>query len=118
MNWYLAVLKKYAEFNGRARRQEFWMFFLFNLIFGFVAGIVDSILGTYLVVYTIYTLAVLIPFIAVGVRRLHDTGKSGWLYLIVLIPVIGAIALLVLFVIDSTPGENEYGKNPKELIAE
>lgn len=118
MNWYLAVLKKYAEFNGRARRQEYWMFFLYNIIFGLAAGIVDAILGTYLVVYTIYSLAVLIPLIAVSVRRLHDTGKSGWLLLIVLIPLIGAIALFVLFLLDSTPEENEYGKNPKEVIAE
>ena len=118
MNWYLAVLKKYAEFNGRARRQEYWMFLLFNIIFGFAAGIVDSILGTYLAVYSIYSLAMIIPGIAVSVRRLHDIGKSGWMLLIVLIPLIGAIWLLVLMATDSTPGENEYGKNPKELIAE
>ena len=117
MNWYLAVLKKYAEFNGRARRQEYWMFFLFNIIFGIAASILDFIFGTISVFNTIYSLAVLIPGIAVSVRRLHDTGKSGWMLLLALIPIIGWIWLLVLMVSDSTPGENEYGKNPKELIA-
>lgn len=118
MNWYLAVLKKYAEFNGRARRQEYWMFVLFNMIFAIAASVVDMIIGTYPAINTIYSLAVLIPGLAVSVRRLHDTGKSGWMLLIGLIPIIGWIWVFVLLVTDSKPGENEYGKNPKELIAE
>jgi uncharacterized membrane protein YhaH (DUF805 family) len=120
MNWYLKVLKQYADFSGRARRKEYWMFTLFNIIFIIVAMTLDNILGLtvgelpYGVFYVLYALAVLIPGIAVTVRRLHDVGKSGWMFLIVLIPLIGAIWLLVLMVTDSNPGENQYGQNPKE----
>ena len=123
MNWYLQVLKKYAEFSGRARRKEYWMFSLFNVIFMIVAMILDNILGTtagelpYGVFYFLYALAVFIPGLAVTVRRLHDIGKSGWMILIALIPIIGAIWLLVLMVTDSNPGENQYGQNPKEVTA-
>jgi len=120
MNWYLAVLKNYAGFSGRARRKEYWMFALFNMIFLIVAIILDNVLGTAIedvgfgLFYFLYALAVLIPGLAVSVRRLHDVGKSGWMILISLIPIIGAIWLLVLMVIDSNPGENQYGPNPKE----
>jgi len=122
MNWYLTVLKKYAVFSGRARRKEYWMFALFNMIFAIVAMILDNILGIavegvgYGPIYRLYALAVLIPGLAVSVRRLHDVGKSGWMLLIALIPIIGAIWLLVLMVTDSKPGENKYGPNPKENI--
>ena len=121
MNWYLKVLKQYADFSGRARRKEYWMFALFNLIFAIVAMILDNILGIaidgvgYGPLYGLYILAVLIPGLAVAVRRLHDVGKSGWMILIALIPLIGAIWLLVLMVTDSNPGENQYGQNPKEV---
>lgn len=120
MNWYLKVLKNYAVFSGRARRKEYWMFTLFNIIFLIVALILDNILGTaiedvgYGLFYFLYALAVLIPYLAVSVRRLHDVGKSGWMILISLIPIIGGIWLLVLMVTDSNPGENQYGPNPKE----
>jgi uncharacterized membrane protein YhaH (DUF805 family) len=123
MNWYLKVLKQYADFSGRARRKEYWVFVLFNMIFGIVAIILDNILGLtagelpYGVFYFLYVLAVLIPGLAVFVRRLHDVGKSGWMILIALIPIIGAIWLLVLMVTDSNPGENQYGVNPKEVTA-
>lgn len=120
MKWYLEVLKKYAQFEGRSRRTEYWMFVLFNLIFVGVATLLDNVLNLtvgelpYGVFYFIYILAVLIPGISVAVRRLHDVGKSGWMYFIVLIPFIGSIWLLVLFVSDSEAGENQYGPNPKE----
>ena len=124
MNWYLKVLKNYAVFSGRARRKEYWMFALFQLIFALAAMAVDNIIGTtfkigdqgipYGYVYMIYTLALFIPALAVAVRRLHDVGKSGWFLLICLIPIIGGIWLLVLLVTDSKPGDNEYGPNPKE----
>jgi uncharacterized membrane protein YhaH (DUF805 family) len=120
MNWYLTVLKKYAVFSGRARRKEFWMFFLFDMIFTIVAAILDNILGTaiedvgYGLIYILYSLAVLLPYLAVSVRRLHDVGKSGWFLLIALIPIVGAIWLLVLMCTDGTPGKNEYGANPKK----
>lgn len=122
MNWYLAVLKNYAGFSGRARRKEYWMFALFNIIFVAVAVILDNLVGTaidgigYGLFYFLYLLAVLIPSLAVAVRRLHDVGKSGWMILIGLIPIIGAIWLLVLYVSDSQPGENQYGPNPKEIV--
>ena len=121
MNWYLQVLKQYADFSGRARRKEYWMFVLFNMIFAIVAMILDNILGIaidgvgYGPLYGLYALAVLIPGLAVSVRRLHDVGKSGWMILIALIPLIGSIWLLVLMVTDSNPGENQYGQNPKEV---
>ena len=102
MSWYLAVLKKYATFSGRARRKEYWMFVLFNIIFSIVATILDGVIGTrdpdtgYGIINGLYSLAVLLPSLAVVVRRLHDIGKSGWWLLIALIPIIGTIWLLVL----------------------
>jgi uncharacterized membrane protein YhaH (DUF805 family) len=121
MNWYLKVLKQYADFNSRARRKEYWMFFLFNIIFGGIAMILDNVLGIaiegvgYGPLYGVYALVLFIPGLAVVVRRLHDIGKSGWMLLITLIPLIGAIWLLVLLLTDSNPEENLYGANPKEV---
>ena len=114
MKWYLKALSQYADFNGRARRSEYWMFTVFNMIFAFVALFVDSMIGTARVLYSIYVIAMFIPGLAVSVRRLHDVGKSGWMSLIALIPLIGPLWLLVLFFTDSNPGENKYGPNPKE----
>jgi len=118
MNWYIQVLKKYAVFSGRARRKEYWMFVLFNIIFTIVASILDTVLfGTAIQgpgpLYGLYGLAVLVPSLAVSVRRLHDVGKSGWFLLIALIPIVGGIWLLVLQCRDSAPGDNQYGANPK-----
>ena len=115
MNWYLGCWKKYAEFSGRARRKEFWMFVLFNFLATFVAGFLDGLLGTGGALYGLYSLAVLIPSLAVAARRLHDTDRSGWWQLIALIPLIGAIILLVFFCLDSKPGENRFGANPKGM---
>ena len=117
MKWYLEVLKKYAVFNGRARRTEYWMFALFNLIIAFVLGIVEVIFGSPGVIGTLYTLAVIIPSIAVSVRRLHDTERSGAWLLIAFVPLIGTIVLLVFMVQDSKPDQNQYGANPKEATA-
>lgn len=113
MNWYLGVLKKYAVFDGRARRTEYWMFVLFNIIISFVLGFVEGLVGGPGVIGMIYGLAVLIPGIAVSVRRLHDTSRSGWWLLISLVPLVGAIVLLVFMASDSTPGDNQFGSNPK-----
>lgn len=96
------------------------MFVLFNLIFALAAVLLDNLLGLanpmigYGPLYGIYMLAMLVPGLAVGVRRLHDLGKSGWMILVALIPLVGAIWLIILFVTDSQPGENEYGPNPKD----
>jgi uncharacterized membrane protein YhaH (DUF805 family) len=129
MNYYLNVLKSYAIFSGRARRSEYWYFVLFNIIFAFVAIMLDKALGTsftiqtaavpinlfYGYVYIIYNLFILLPAIAVLVRRLHDVGKSGWFVLITLIPIVGSIWILVLLCTDSVPGKNQYGLNPKGI---
>lgn len=114
MEWYLKALRQYADFEGRARRKEYWMFTLFNLIFAILAVVVDGLIGTGAIIYLFYVIATLIPNLSVSVRRLHDVGKSGWMYLVALIPLVGFIWLLVLFVTDSQPGDNEYGPNPKE----
>ncbi len=123
MDWYLGVLKQYAVFKGRARRKEYWFFILFNLIASllltlvdFMTGSLDAELGMGLL-SGLYSLAVLIPSLAVTVRRLHDTGRTGWWLLIGLIPLIGAIVLLVFMLLDSQPGDNEYGANPKGVAA-
>ena len=121
MNWYVEVLKKYAVFEGRAGRQEFWMFVLFNLIISLALGIADAILGTRIgtgssstgVLGGLYSLAVLIPSLAVTVRRLHDTGRSGWWWFIGLVPFVGWIVLLVFMVLDGDAGANTYGPDPK-----
>jgi len=108
-NYYLHVLKNYVNFEGRARRSEYWYFVLFNAIFSVVFELVDNALGfseTGLL-GSIYSLAVLLPSIAVAIRRAHDVGKSGWF---MLIPFYN----LYLAVQDSQPGTNEYGANPKE----
>lgn len=107
MNYYFKVLQNYATFSGRARRSEYWYFFLFNVIFAFVFGFVCGLLQVPELA-NIYTLAVLIPGIAVGVRRMHDVGKSGW-YL--LIPIYN----LILACTEGVQGENEYGPDPKQM---
>ena len=105
------VLSKYADFSGRARRSEYWYWALAYAIAYVIALILDGILGINLLVYLV-VLAAIVPSIAVGVRRLHDTDRSGWFILIGLIPIIGAIVLIVFYVQDSGP-DNQYGPNPK-----
>ena len=113
MSWYVQVLKKYVVFSGRARRKEIWYFVLFDFVFAFVLGLIDVLVGTGGVLYSLYCLAVLLPSIAVSVRRLHDTGRSGWWLFIGLIPLIGAIILLIFMVSDSEAETNRYGPSPK-----
>ena len=127
MNWYLAVLKKYAEFDGRARRKEYWMFSL-------ISGIITMIPYSYLISVIIddpeggfsgsaatamsfmgfYSLAVFVPTLAVTVRRLHDTNRSGWAILWGLVPLVGSFMVLYFLVSNSHPGPNQYGENPKD----
>ena len=119
MEWYLMALKKYSEFSGRSRRKEYWMYALINMVIVFVIEIagfalIKSVVGTILLgLLGLYCLATLIPSLAVGIRRLHDTGKSGWWLLISLVPFVGFIVLLIFLVQDSAPGANLYGPNPK-----
>ncbi len=114
MNWYVEALKKYTVFTGRSQRSEYWFFTLFNIIISVVIGLVEGFVGSPSILGLLYTFAVLLPGLAVSVRRLHDTNHSGWWLLIALIPLVGAVILLIFMVTDSTPGENQYGVNPKE----
>lgn len=115
MNWYLGVLKKYAVFSGRARRKEYWYFVLFNIIISIAVSIIGSILGTTLL-DKLYALAILLPGLAVSVRRLHDIDRSGWWLLLIFIPIAGPIILLVFAVTNGTQGANQYGPDPKEQV--
>ena len=110
MNWYLEVLKKYAVFTGRARRQEYWMFVLINIIIAIALGFIGGFLGIHNVLGTIYQLAVLVPSIAVGVRRMHDTDHSGWW---LLLPIVN----LIFAVTAGQQGENRFGSDPKAEVA-
>ncbi|WP_404812559.1 DUF805 domain-containing protein [Capnocytophaga canimorsus] len=105
MNWYLKVLKQYADFKGRARRKEYWMFTLFNSIVFFALGFIGGLIETTVLV-SIYYLAIIVPSIAVGVRRMHDVGKSGWF---ILVPIYN----LVLCLTEGERGPNQYGPDPK-----
>ncbi len=120
MNWYLEALKKYAVFSGRSRRKEYWYFVLFNLIISFVLGLIDRFLGLTTeyglgILGGLYSLAVLIPGLAVAVRRLHDTNRSGWWLLINLVPFVGPIIAIIFLVQDSDTGSNRYGPWPKAV---
>lgn len=121
MKWFIKVLKQYADFKGRARRKEYWMFVLFYSIFLIITSILDITLGIDFggtgtgPITLLFYLVILIPGLAVTVRRLHDVGKSGWMILINFIPIIGGIWLLVLLLTNSNQGENKYGANPKEI---
>lgn len=119
MEWYLKVLKNYVGFSGRARRKEYWMFTLFNIIAAVIAMVLDNVLGLtfegigYGPIYALYGLAVFLPGLAVSIRRLHDTDRSGWWLLLAFIPLIGAIILIVWMATDGTAGDNRFGSNPK-----
>ena len=111
-------MSQYADFDGRARRKEYWMFVLFNLLIALGVGLVGNLIGADELLSGLYSLVVLIPSLAVAVRRLHDSGKSGWWLLLLLLPIIGFIILIVFLVKDSQPGSNQYGANPKEMPSE
>ena len=124
MEWFLKVLRQYADFKGRARRKEYWMFSLFAGLFGLVfyvfliAGILlnsSSLMAVGVGLYAIYGLGIMLPALAVSVRRLHDVGKSGWMLLVSIIPFVGSIWLLVLVCTDSQYGDNQWGPNPKDI---
>lgn len=118
MNYYKVALSKYAVFSGRSRRSEYWYFVLCNVIISFALSLVDGMLGfggeeSAGIFGGLYALAMIIPSIAVGVRRLHDIGKSGWWMFILLVPILGVLVLFFLMIRDSQPGDNQYGPNPK-----
>lgn len=120
MNWFLDAFKyKYLDFTGRARRTEYWMFMLFHFLIIFVLAFLYAILedvgmsqiGMFLLV--VYVLMSLLPALALTIRRLHDTGRSGWYYLLSFIPYIGGIIIFIFTVMDSETGQNKWGPNPK-----
>ena len=127
MHWMLMPLRRYADFAGRSRRKEYWMFFLFNMLVAlfvwgllavtFFAGLSETemtvIMTPVFLIYGLLVLALIIPGIAVTVRRLHDIDRSGWSILLGLIPVVGAILLIVFYCTEGTPGPNSYGDDPK-----
>lgn len=121
MKWYIGAFKKYVDFRGRARRKEYWFFVLFNIIVSIILFAIDvAMAGGQAsqhagvgILSLIYGLAAFLPGLAVSVRRLHDTNRTGIWILIALVPLIGPLVLLVFFLIDSDPNENEYGANPK-----
>lgn len=123
MDWYLKVLKNYVGFGGRARRKEYWMFTLISLIVAVIAAVLDNVLGLaneqlhYGVIYGLYALAVFLPSLAVSIRRLHDTDRSGWWLLIGFVPFIGAVVLLVFMVLEGNRGDNRFGPDPKAGVA-
>ena len=131
---YKSMFKKYAQFNGRSRRSEYWLASVMNMIivmaFYFImfipmmiditnngepSGLTAGIMGIFGLLMFAYAMAILVPSLAMSVRRLHDTGRSGWFLLLNLIPYIGGIIIFVFSVLDSQPGANQYGPNPKGL---
>ena len=125
MHWYIEVLKKYAVFEGRARRKEYWMFFLFSALISIILAVIDEFMGWQFemggdiigFLGTLYYLAVVVPYLAVIFRRLHDTERSGWWILIAFIPIVGVLVLLVFLILQGTEGENRYGPDPKAETA-
>lgn len=123
MKWYLQVLKNYFDLDGRARRKEYWYFFLCHLTICVVLSVIDYGIDSNFtsinmgLLSVIYIVATVIPATSVVVRRLHDTGRSGWWYFLAVIPYVGLIALLIFLALDGQPGDNQYGPNPNEVIA-
>lgn len=123
MQYYINVIKNYATFNGRARRKEYWMFVLFNMIFSIIASLIDRVAGLNImiagvpmgIISSIYSLFILLPSLSVIVRRLHDTNRAGGWIFIGLIPLIGWIVLLVFYCTAGTNGSNRFGEDPKKL---
>lgn len=121
LEWMLLPLKRYADFSGRSRRKEYWMFVLGVFLGAIVLSIIEGILGmsgmvggVYGPLTTIFLLAVIIPSIAVQVRRFHDQDKSGWMVLLAFIPILGGLAVLIFMCLEGTRGSNRFGPDPKD----
>ena len=117
MNWFLIALRKFADFNGRARRKEFWFFYLFMALILIAANLIGNVLAgeeAGLILLAVAAVGLLLPYVAVAIRRLHDTNKSGWWMLLAFVPI-ASLALLVFFVLPGTVGENRFGPDPKGL---
>lgn len=111
MDYFIAAFKQFADFSGRTRRKDFWMFILFYWIFYVVLATIDVVIGT-MFLATIYGLVMFVPTLSIGARRLHDTTRSGWWQLLYLIPIIGLI-IMIVFLIQDSHNTNDYGPNPK-----
>ena len=122
MNYYIEAFRRYTDFIGRSSRSEYWYFILFNFITGLILGLVDIATGSYNfetgygLLSGLYLLIIILPALAVAVRRLHDTSRSGWFLLIPLIPIVGSIVLIILFATASDNKKNAYGPVPKKLV--
>ena len=114
MDWYKKVLRSYAVFEGRAQRKEFWMFLLFNVLVTFALHLIDAVMVHVPLLSVIYSIAILVPYIAVGVRRLHDTDRAGWWLLVSFVPIVGWLIVVVLLALEGTRGPNRYGPDPLE----
>lgn len=123
MAWYMSMLRGYDDFTGRARRRDYWLFLLANLLLACVTAVLDFVVGSEIGLAglgpfgTLLMVIVALPSLALGVRRLHDSGRSGWWMLVSLVPFIGVVALLVLMVLPGTSGPNEYGPDPRPMLA-
>jgi uncharacterized membrane protein YhaH (DUF805 family) len=122
MDWYFKVLRNYVGFSGRARRKEFWMFILVNLVLTGVLSILDKMLGLRIakdegLLTTLYGVLIFLPYWAVQFRRLHDTDRSAWWLLLLLIPIVGWLIILAFNCQNGTPGENKFGSDPKAMDA-
>ena len=113
MQWYMQAWRDYKKFDGRSRRTEFWMFLLVNIGVSIALGVVEAMFGSPGILSWLYSLAVLVPAIAVSIRRLHDIGLPGLWVLLILIPFLNLLLALIFLTRDSQPGANEYGPNPK-----
>ncbi len=118
MNYYFLAFRKYTVFNGRATRSEYWYFTLFNILAVGMFGLIDQVMGTfnfdagYGPLSAIYTLSMILPGLGVSIRRLHDTGRSGWWFMITIIPIIGLLVFLYFALLESDPNPNQYGESP------
>lgn len=123
MEYFTGAYKKYADFSGRARRKEYWMFYLFYILAFVVLGFIDGLIGTFNIesgigiLTGIFAIATILPALAIAARRLHDTNRSGWWQLIIIIPLIGPIVLLVFLVLKGNENENRFGDNPLTALA-
>jgi uncharacterized membrane protein YhaH (DUF805 family) len=120
MEWMLMPLKRYADFSGRSRRKEYWMFVLGIIIAAVLLGIIEGVVGmsgmvggVYGPLTTLLLLGIIVPSIAVQVRRFHDQDKSGWFVLLGFIPFVGGLIVLVFMCLEGTRGPNQYGPDPK-----
>jgi len=113
MEWYIGVLSQYTVYTGRARRKEYWMFVLISAIVTVILNVFDALFSSFGLASLLYGLAVFLPATCVSIRRLHDTGRSGWWLLLCLIPVLGFLVLVFFLVLEGDSDENEYGLDPK-----